>query len=74
MPNTARTIKEEVRVLGRRKRPLTYPAMVDIIKTRHPDANTTTKTVQWYASRLRREGEEVNVKDGRTAPEARRAA
>lgn len=66
MPNTARTIKEEVRVLGRRKRALTYPAMVDIIKARHPEANTSVKTVQWYASRLRRDGEDVNVKDGRT--------
>ncbi|URA07025.1 hypothetical protein P9A47_gp57 [Xanthomonas phage Elanor] len=67
MPNTIRTIKEEVRVLGTRKRPLTYGQMTDIIKERHPDANTSVKTVQWYASRLRRDGEDVNVRDGRTA-------
>lgn len=53
--------------------PLTYPGMVDAIRAKHPEANTTVKTVQWYASRLRRDGEEVNVKDGRTA-DARRAA
>lgn len=73
MPNTARTIKDEVRILGRRKRPLTYPGMVNAIKARHPDANTTVKTVQWYASRLRSEGEQVNVKDGRSAPERARS-
>jgi hypothetical protein len=61
------TIKEEVRRLGTRKRPLTYPAMVSIIHGRHPEAHTSVKTVQWYASRLRAEGHEVNVKDGRTA-------
>ncbi|UQM93911.1 hypothetical protein vBSmQDWS359_73 [Stenotrophomonas phage vB_Sm_QDWS359] len=68
-----RTIKDEVRILGRRKRPLTYPGMVDAIKAKHPEANTSVKTVQWYASRLRREGETVNVKDGRTS-DTRRAA
>lgn len=73
MPNSARTIKDEVRILGRRKRPLTYPGMVSAIKAKHPEAHTTVKTVQWYASRLRRDGEEVNVKDGRTS-EARKAA
>lgn len=67
MPSTARTIREEVRLLGARKRPLTYGKMVDIIKERHPEANTTVKTVQWYASKLRREGQDVQVKDGRTA-------
>lgn len=73
MSTATRTIKDEVRVLGRRKRALTYPAMVEAIKAKHPDANTSVKTVQWYASRLRREGETVNVRDGRTA-DARRAA
>ena len=68
-----RTIKDEVRILGRRKRPLTDPGMVDAIKAKHPEANTSVKTVQWYASRLRREGETVNVKDGRTS-DTRRAA
>ena len=71
--NSNRTIKDEVRILGHRKRPLTYPGMVDAIKARHPEANTTVKTVQWYASRLRRDGEKVNVKDGRAA-DARRVA
>lgn len=68
-----RTIKEEVRILGRRKRPLTYPGIAEAIKAKHPEANTSVKTVQWYASRLRREGETVNVKDGRTS-DTRRVA
>lgn len=63
---TIRTIKEEVRNLCQRKRALTYEKMVDIIKERHPDANTSVKTVQWYASKLRREGVEVHVIDGRS--------
>lgn len=74
MSNSTRTIKEEVRQLGRRKRALSYTEMVDIIQSRHPDANTTVKTVQWYASKLRREGEAMNVKDGREAGRARRTA
>lgn len=64
--NAVRTIKEEVRNLCQRKRALTYEKMVDIIKERHPDANTSVKTVQWYASKLRREGVEVHVLDGRS--------
>lgn len=63
---TIRTIKEEVRNLCQRKRALTYEKMVDIIKERHPDAHTSVKTVQWYASKLRREGVEVHVLDGRS--------
>ena len=65
-----RTIKDEVRVLGARKRALTYAQMVNLIRTRHPEAQTSVKTVQWYASRLRREGVSVNVKDGRTVGRA----
>jgi len=61
-----RTIKDEVRFLGKRKRALTYEQMVERIKASHPKAQTSVKTVQWYASRLRRDGEKVNVKDGRT--------
>lgn len=72
MPDKNRTIKEEVRLLGRRKRPLSYVEMVGIIHERHPDASTSVKTVQWYASRLRMAGEEVNVKDGREARRGRR--
>lgn len=64
--NANRTIKEEVRLLGARKRPLTYGQMADVIRERHPEAQTSIKTVQWYASNLRRSGVEVNVKDGRT--------
>lgn len=60
------TIREEVRRLCTRKRPLSYDKMVDIIHERHPEAHTTVKTVQWYASKLRREGVEVHVKDGRS--------
>lgn len=67
MATAARTIKDEVRRLGARKRPMTYVAMVDAIKKAHPEAHTSVKTVQWYASRLRRDGFQVNVKDGRTA-------
>lgn len=63
---TIRTIKDEVRNLCQRKRALTYEKMVDIIKERHPEANTSVKTVQWYASKLRREGVEVHVIDGRS--------
>lgn len=74
MSNSNRTIKEEVRQLGRRKRALSYVEMVTIIQARHPEANTTVKTVQWYASRLRREGEAMNVKDGREAGRARKPA
>jgi hypothetical protein len=73
MSNTNRTIKDEVRMLGARKRPLTYAQMTQVIQERHPDANTSVKTVQWYASDLRRSGETVNVKDGRTAQARRKA-
>jgi hypothetical protein len=62
----ARSIKEEVRFMGKRKRALTYEQMVTAIKARHPTAQTSVKTVQWYASRLRKEGEKVNVRDGRS--------
>jgi hypothetical protein len=61
-----RTIKDEVRHLGKRKRALSYEQMVEAIKAKHPKAQTSVKTVQWYASRLRKEGETVNVKDGRS--------
>lgn len=74
MSTHARTIKEEVRQLGARKRPLTYEKMVIIIKERHPEASTSVKTVQWYASKLRREGFEVHVLDGRTVHPTRKAA
>ncbi len=67
MTATVRTIKDEVRHLGQRKRPLTYEMMVVIIKGRHPEAQTSVKTVQWYASKLRREGAEMHVLDGRTS-------
>lgn len=61
MPNRARTIKEEVRKLGQRKRPLTYTKIAETIRARHPEAQTSEKTVQWYASQLRRQGEMVKV-------------
>lgn len=60
--NKARTIKEEVRKLGQRKRPLTYERMAEAIRSRHPSAHTSVKTVQWYASQLRRSGEDIRVK------------
>lgn len=61
MPNRNRTIKDEVLKLGKRKRPLTYSRMAETIRARHPEAKTSEKTVQWYASQLRRQGEEVKV-------------
>lgn len=72
MPATARSRKRSASWAAA-SAPLTYPGMVDAIKAKHPEANTSVKTVQWYASRLRREGETVNVKDGRTS-DTRRAA
>jgi hypothetical protein len=59
---TDKTIKQDTIALLTRKRPLTYEAIVGEIQKRHPGAQTTVKTVQWYASRLRADGQEVNVK------------
>lgn len=55
---TIRTIKDEVRNLCQRKRALTYEKMVDIIKERHPEANTSVKTgvpiwARWGSDRAR---------------------
>ncbi len=63
---STRSIKDEVRFMGKRKRAFTYEQMVTAIKARHPKAQTSVKTVQWYASRLRKEGAKVNVRDGRS--------
>jgi hypothetical protein len=58
-----KTIKEDTIRLLTRKRPMTYEGIVTEIKQRHPGAQTSVKTVAWYASRLRSEGrKDVNVK------------
>jgi hypothetical protein len=62
MASTQRTIKQDTIALLTRKRPMTYEAMVSELQKRHPDCSTSVKTVQWYASRLRADGTEVNVK------------
>lgn len=38
------------------KKPLSYSEIVGEIKRLFPGANTTTKSVQWYASKLRSKG------------------
>ena len=60
MPTT--TIKADTVKLLTRKRPLTYEGIVKAIQKRHPDSVTSVSTVQWYASRLRAQGQEVRVK------------
>lgn len=62
MTKQARTIKDDTIALLTRKRPLTYEAVVEAIHKRHPEAETSVKTVAWYASRLRADGVQVNVK------------
>jgi hypothetical protein len=57
-----KTIKQDTIALLQRKRPLTYEGIVAEIQKRHPETVTSVKTVQWYASRLRAQGEEVRVK------------
>lgn len=67
----AATIKTETQKLLQRKRALTYQQIVDILHMRHPDCKTSVKTVQWYASQMRRqEGLEVNVRRGKAAKPA----
>lgn len=56
------TIRNDVERLLTRKRALTYPQIVDAIQAKHPGANTSVKSVAWYASRARADGVEVNVK------------
>jgi hypothetical protein len=60
--NAPRTIKEDTIALLTRKRPLSYEGVVEEIQKRHPECETSVKTVQWYASRLRADGVAVNVK------------
>ncbi len=59
---TAKTIKADTEALLTRARPLTYEGIVKAILAKHPESQTTVKTVQWYASRLRAAGTEVHVK------------
>jgi len=56
------TIGETVRHLLARKRPLTYTQIIEAVKEKHPGAATSRDSVQWYASRMRAEGLEPNVK------------
>jgi hypothetical protein len=59
---TKGTIGETVRQLLSRKRPLTYDQIIDAVKTKHPGAATSKDSVQWYASRMRADGQEPNVR------------
>lgn len=59
------TIKQDVQRLLQRKRPLTYDEIVKQVKARHRGAKTSKKSVAWYASRMRAEGLDVNVKSVR---------
>lgn len=56
------TIRSTVEKLLTRKRPMTYDQIVEKVHAKHPEAQTSVKTVQWYASRMRQAGEDVRVK------------
>lgn len=59
------TIQAEVNKLLLRRTPLTYEQIVSRVHEKHPDCHTTVKTVktvQWYASRLRKTGADVRVR------------
>jgi len=56
------TIGETVRQLLSRKRPMTYDQIIETVKAKHPGAATSKDSVQWYASRMRADGQEPNVK------------
>lgn len=56
------SIKSEIEKLLTRKTPLTYEEVAEKIKAAHPEASTSAKTVQWYASKMRKEGKAVRVK------------
>lgn len=65
---TKSTIQADVQKLLCRKVPLTYAQIVSRVQEKHPDCSTSIKTVQWYASRLRRlHGIEVRVRRARPA-------
>ncbi len=57
-----KTIKQDTEALLQRKRPLTYVGIVQALQAKHPESKSTVKTVQWYASRMRAAGVQVNVK------------
>lgn len=59
------TIQAEVNRLLQRRSPLTYEQIVSRVHEKHPDCHTTVKTVQWYASRLRKSGADVRVRTSR---------
>lgn len=59
---TQGTIGETVKTLLSRKRPLTYDQIIETVKAKHPGAATSKDSVQWYASRMRADGQEPNVK------------
>ncbi len=56
------TIKSEVEKLLTRKVPLSYEEVAEKVRAAHPEASTSAKTVQWYASRMRRDGKVVRVR------------
>ncbi len=59
------TIQADVQKLLCRKTALTYAQIVSRVQEKHPDCATSVKTVQWYASRLRKDGIEVRVRRAR---------
>lgn len=62
------TIQAEVNKLLLRRTPLTYEQIVSRVHEKHPDCHTTVKTVQWYASRLRKTGADVRVRTSECGP------
>ena len=65
------TIKDTTVRLLTAKQPRTYESIVERIHAKHPGAQTSVKTVQWYASRLRADGTKVTgvrkLQGGRTS-------
>lgn len=78
---TKSPIRTIVAKLLARRNPLTYVQIVDKVHQRYPEAQTSVKTVQWYASRLRKSGADVRVRldrherrNWKTRPDAKPAA
>jgi hypothetical protein len=57
-------IGDRVRELLAQKRPLTYEEVLDTVLSEYPNARTSKKSLQWYASRMRSENRRVTVKVG----------
>ena len=58
----ASTVGERAIQLMQRKRPLTYRQIAEKIREEFPEACTTTDSVAWYASRMRKRGQTPNVR------------